>query len=169
MPKARIIPPRFKIPTKQNIRSNLDMDAQLAALRHGFTLFPDPRRGERPIPLADIVMSGFAMFTLKDPSLLAFDDRRRLDAANLLRIFGITQIPCDTQMRTVLDPLDPKLFRPFFRAITAQLQRGNALQQLAFYQGCYLLSMDGTGSFGSQKVSSGSCLVKKHRNGTTTY
>ena len=169
MPKARIIPPRFKIPTKQNIRSNLDMDAQLAALRHGFTLFPDPRRGERPIPLADIVMSGFAMFTLKDPSLLAFDDRRRLDAANLLRIFGITQIPCDTQMRTVLDPLDPKLFRPFFRAITAQLQRGNALQQLAFSQGCYLLSMDGTGSFGSQKVSSGSCLVKKHRNGTTTY
>ena len=39
------------------------MDAQLAALRHGFTLFPDPRRGEKPIPLADIVMSGFAMFS----------------------------------------------------------------------------------------------------------
>ena len=78
MPKARIIPPRFKIPTKQNIRSNLDMDAQLAALRHGCTLFPDPRRGDKQIPLADFVMSGFAMFILKDPSLLAFDDRRRL-------------------------------------------------------------------------------------------
>ena len=54
------------------------MDAQLAALRHGCTLFPDPRRGDKQIPLADFVMSGFAMFILKDPSLLAFDDRRRL-------------------------------------------------------------------------------------------
>jgi hypothetical protein len=72
-------------------------------------------------------------------------------------------------MRTVLDVVDPKLLRPFFRAATAQLQRGKALQHLAYYQGCYLMSLDGTGSFGSQKVSSASCLVKTHKNGSKTY
>ncbi len=169
MPKARLIPPRLKIPTKHAIRSCLDMDAQLATLRHGFESLPDPRRREGQIPLADVLMSGYAMFALKDGSLLAFDERRRLGADNLQRIFGITQIPCDTQMRSVLDPLDPELFRPFFRSAIAQLQRGKALQQLAFYQGCYLLSMDGTGSFESKELSSSSCLVKKHRNGTTSY
>jgi hypothetical protein len=169
MPKARIIPPRFKIPTKQVIRSCLDMDAQLATLRHGFAALPDPRPAGGQIPFADFLMAGFAMFSLKDPSLLAFDERRRHDAANLRLIFGITQAPCDTQMRAVLDLIDPKLLQPFFRAATHQLQRGKALRQLVYYQGCYLLSIDGTGSFGSQKVSSASCLVKKHKNGSTTY
>ena len=169
MPKARIIPPRFKIPTKQVIRSCLDMDAQLATLRYGFATLPDPRPGGGQIPLPDILMSAVAMFLLKDPSMLAFDERRRLDAGNLQRIFGITQVPCDTQMRAVLDLLDPKLMRPFFRAATHQLQRGKALQQLVYFQGCYLMSIDGTGSFGSQKVSSASCLVKTHKNGSKTY
>jgi hypothetical protein len=145
------------------------MDAQLATLRHGFAALPDPRPTGGQIPFADFLMAGFAMFTLKDPSLLAFDERRRHDAANLRLIFGITQAPCDTQMRAVLDLLDPKLLRPFFRAATHQLQRGKALQQLVYYQGCYLLSIDGTGSFSSQKVSSATCLVKKHKNGSTTY
>ena len=151
MPKARIIPPRFKIPTKQVIRSCLDMDAQLATLRYGFASLPDPRPAGGQIPFADFLMAGFAMFSLKDPSLLAFDERRRHDAANLRLIFGITQAPCDTQMRAVLDLLDPKLLRPFFRAATQQLQRGKALKQLVYYQGCYLLSIDGTGSFGSRR------------------
>ena len=145
------------------------MDAQLATLRNGFASLSDPRPTGGQIPLADFLMSGLAMFTLKDPSLLAFDERRRLDADNLRQIFGITQVPCDTQMRAVLDLLDPKLLQPFFRAATQQLQRGKALKQLAYYQGCYLLSIDGTGSFGSQKISSASCLVKKHKNGSTTY
>lgn len=145
------------------------MDAQLATLRHGVTTLPDPRPAGGQIPLADFLMSGVAMFLLKDPSLLAFDERRRNDADNLRLIFGITQAPCDTQMRAVLDLLDPRLLQPLFRATIQQLQRGKALQHLVYYQGCYLLSMDGTGSFGSQKISSASCLVKKHKNGSTTY
>jgi hypothetical protein len=90
------------------------MDAQLATLRHGFAALPDPRPAGGQIPLADILMSGLAMFTLKDPSLLAFDERRRHDAANLRLIFGITQAPCDTQMRAVLDLLNPKLLNRSF-------------------------------------------------------
>src|SRR6266568_7361725 len=169
MPKKRIAPPKVKAPTMKTIKSCLSKDAQLEVLRHGFELIPDTRRSGGKIPLADVLMSGYAVFDLKDPSLLAFDDRRCRDAANLERIYGIGQVACDTQMRTVLDPIDPELLRPIFRAVTAQLQRGKALRQLAFYEGCYLLSMDGTGSYGSTKVSSASCQVKQHRNGTTSY
>ena len=92
MPKARTIPPRFKIPTKKNIKSCLCKDAQLRTLHRGFDQIPDHRPGVTKIPLADIAMSWFAVFDLKDPSLLAFDDRRSLDAANLEQIYGITQV-----------------------------------------------------------------------------
>ena len=36
-------------------------------LRNGFITLPDPRDGGGQIPLADILMSGVAMFTFKDP------------------------------------------------------------------------------------------------------
>jgi hypothetical protein len=169
MPKKRIIPPRVMIPTKKTIKKCLCKDAQLSVLRHTFGQIPDRRHGGGKIPLVDVLMSGYAVFDLKDPSLLAFDDRRCLDADNLKRIYGISQVACDTQIRSVLDTIDPALLRANFRAITAQLQRGKALEQLVFHEGYYLLSMDGTGSYSSKKVSSASCQVKKHRNGTETY
>ncbi len=40
---------------------------------------------------------------------------------------------------------------------------------MAYFEGCYLLSLDGTGSFSSEKLSSASCLVKKSRSGKLTY
>jgi hypothetical protein len=169
MPKARTIPHRIKIPTKKSIRKHLCKDAQLNALRSGFELIPDHRRGGSKISLPDVLMSGFAVFDLKDPSLLAFDNRRIAKAGNMEQIYGVTQVACDTQMRTVLDPVDPELLRVNFRTVTAQLQRSKVLKQFAFYKGCYLLSLDGTGSYSSNKVTSDSCMVKNHSNGTKTY
>jgi hypothetical protein len=169
MPPKRTTPPKIKAPTMKTIKTCLSKDAQLDALRSGFKRIPDRRRNGGKIALADVLMSGYAVFDLKDPSLLAFDNRRLDDADNLQRIYGIGQVACDTQLRTVLDPVDPELLRPNFRSVIAQLQRGNALQRLAYYQGHYLLSLDGTGSYGSRNLSSASCLVKKNRDGSELY
>lgn len=169
MPKKRIIPPKVQAPTMTTIKSCLDKDAQMEVLRRTFELIPDRRLGEGKIPLADVLMSGYAVFDLKDPSLLAFDDRRKLEADNLQRIYGISHVACDTQIRAILDTVNPMSLRANFRAIIAQLQRGKALQQLVYYEGYYLLSSDGTGSYSSKKVKSASCLTKKHRNGSETY
>ena len=122
------------------------------------------------ISLADALMSGYAMFALKDPSLLMFDNRRANDDGNLNRVFGIKNVPSDSQIREILDPVDPESIRPLFRDIFSQLQRGKALEPLIYYQGCYLLSIDGTGSFSSTHLSSASCLEKKSKKtGMITY
>jgi YD repeat-containing protein len=42
--------------------------------------------GASEIPLVDCLMSGYAMFSLKDPSLLAFDRRRTVEDHNLKTI-----------------------------------------------------------------------------------
>ena len=113
-------------------------------------------------------MSGFALFSLKDPSLLALEERQRTDA-NLKRIFGLEQVPSDTQMRTILDEVDPENLRPLFGDVFRQLQRGKVLKQLEFLGG-YLLSLDGTGYFTSKQVHCASCLEKRNKKtGEITY
>jgi hypothetical protein len=168
MPPKRIYPPKVKAPTMKTIKTCLSKDAQLDAVRCIFDRFPEHRNGAK-ISLTDVLMSAYAMFDLKDASMLAFDERRLADAENLERIYGIGKVACDTQVRTVLDPVLPASFRPAFKALIGPLQRGNSLQQLKYYLGHYLLSLDGTGSFGSENLSSASCLVKNKSNGKKLY
>ncbi|MFO7643672.1 MAG: hypothetical protein R6W95_04730 [Desulfosarcina sp.] len=44
------------------------------AIRKDFAKIADHRATNRKIPLVDALMSGFAMFSLKNQSLLAFDE-----------------------------------------------------------------------------------------------
>jgi hypothetical protein len=41
-------------------------------------------------------MAAFAMFSLKNPSLLAFDQRRRDPNDNFQTIYGIDRVPSDS-------------------------------------------------------------------------
>src|SRR5256886_16215716 len=112
-------------------------------------------------------MSLVAIFSLKSPSLLAFDKERA--EVNLHTIYGIERVPCDTHMRERLDPVSPESLRPLFQSIFRQLQRGKALEPMAFLDGHYLVALDGTGYFSSQQIHCASCLHKVHRNGSITY
>ena len=158
-----VLPPP---PSAGKVRKHLSADALYALIREGFGAIPDHRRLTSIIPLTDALMSAFAMFCLKDPSLLAFEQRR--SDGNLKALFGIGRIPSDTQMREILDPLDPECLRPLLGAVFRQLQRGKALEPFEFYDGCYLPALDGTGCFSSQKVHGPSCQVKEHKNGVVT-
>jgi hypothetical protein len=150
-------------------RQHLSADALYRLVRGVFRAVPDSRTETVEIPLPDALMAGYAVFALKSPSLLAFDQQRRSDEANLRSLFGLQHVPCDTQMRTILDDVDPQDLRPAFTSVFRQLQRGNALEPFVFFQGHYLLGLDGTGYFSSEKIHCSSCLEKKSRNGKITY
>jgi hypothetical protein len=150
------------------VRKHLSADALLRTVRLAFAHIPEHRPPTATLPLSNVLMAGFALFALKDPSLLAFDQRRH--DSNLQNIFGISQVPCDTQLRSILDGVNPSALRPAFRAVFRQLQRGKALEPLVFYQGCYLLALDGTQYFLSEKIHCASCLQKTNsQTGQVTY
>jgi len=153
---------------KIGIRKHLNADAIFKRLHKDFSEVTDCR--ENPdITISDALMSGFALFSLKDPSLLAFDERRKIDN-NLGDVYHIERVPCDSQMRTILDQVDPQEIRQPFKNIFSELQRGKVLERLVFFEGCYLLSLDGTGFFSSKKVFSDSCLQKvSKKTGEITY
>ena len=149
------------------VRKHLCADALLRSVQAVFCRIPDHRKGDAEITLSDALMSAFAMFSLKSPSLLAFDKERTAD--NLQRVYGIGQVPCDTSMRAILDPVAPEHLRAAFKGVFRQLQRGKALEEMVFVEGHYLLALDGTGYFSSHEIHCDSCLEKHHRNGTVTY
>ena len=150
-------------------RKDLSADALFRLVRSGFYQVPETRSGGSDIPLGDAIMSAFAMFSLKDPSLLAFDERRQDPNDNFRTIYGIDHVPCDTQMRAILDPVDPNDLRPLFGDVFRRLQRGKALEAFVYLDGHYLLSLDGTTYYSSTKVHCPSCLQKHHRGGGVTY
>lgn len=148
------------------LRKHLSADALLSRLRSGFADIVDYRPGKPDISLSDVLMSAFAMFSLKSPSLLAFDKDRT--EGNLQQVYGIKRVPCDTAMREILDPVEPESLRPLFKGVFGTLQRGKALEDMVFVEGHYLLALDGTGYFSSQQIHCESCLETHHRNGTVT-
>jgi hypothetical protein len=136
------------------------------SIRHEFEKIPEFRTGDIEISIPDALMSAFAMFSLKDPSLLKFDERRKDEAEcqNLKSIYGIQNIPSDSRMREICDEIDPKKYlSPIFKVLFRHLQRGKELEPMVFYKGCYLLNLDGTGFFSSKKISTPYCMEKVNK------
>jgi len=151
-------------------RKYLSADGLFQLIRQGFGKIKEHRPMNIDIGLADALMSGFAMFSLKSPSLLAFDQQHRAKPENLRQVFGIQNIPSDTQMRTILDEVAPESFRPLFKTLFQQLQRGKVLEKMTFMGKYYLASIDGTGYFSSKKVHCAACLQRQNkRTGEITY
>ena len=154
------------------LRKYFHADALFQGIRSAFTQIVDHRTEEITIVLADILMSAFAMFSLKDPSLLAFDQRRKdpQKVKNLKTIYQIDTVPCDTEMREVLDQVNPEALSPIYREIFRRVQRGKVLESFVFLNGCYLLSVDGTQYFSSQAIHCASCLESTNATtGEVTY
>ncbi len=146
------------------VRKHLCADALLRSVQNVFCQLPEPRKGDPKIPLHDVLMSAFAMCSLKAPSLLAFDKERTED--NLQRVDGMGRVPCDTSMRETLDPVQPEHRRPTFKVGFRALQRGKVLEEMVLVDGHDLLALDGTGYFSSKEIHCESCLEKHHKNGT---
>jgi hypothetical protein len=148
-------------------RKPLSADALFRLVHTGFDHLPEYRPADVNIALSDVLMSAFAMFSLKAPALLAFDKERA--EGNVHTIYGMTRVPCDTHRREILDPVSPKLLRPMFTSLFRQLQRGTALAAMTFLEGHYLVALDGTGSFSSKTIHCASCLHPGHRHGSIPY
>jgi hypothetical protein len=155
---------------------NLSAKGLLRKAQNIFKKVKEPPRGgqglEKKISISDCLMSALAIFKLKFPSLLQFEESK-IEVPikqNLKNLFGLEKVPCDTYMRERLDEIDPKDLRPAFTSVFSALQRGKELERFAFLDGKYLLLNDGTGFFSSKKVHCDNCCEKHHKkDGSITF
>lgn len=156
---------RIRIPRKKRY---LNADYLIKVLRRRFECVADTRRhGSTDYTMADTLMAAFAMFSLKEPSLLSFEERE--DETAIHRLFGLSSIASDSTMREILDGIDIEPLNEVFADIFHELQRSGELKKWVFDRGHYLVAIDGTGYFCSAKIRCPQCLEKRLSNGTIQY
>lgn len=151
----------------QSSRKYLSAAGLLGVIRGQFEKITSPRTlapRSDPITLTDCLMSGLAVFGLKFPSLLKFDESKKEQQTkhNLQTLYQVKQVPSDTYMRERCDEVDPKEVRKAFKKVFASVQRGKGLEEFEYLDKHYLLPGDGTGFFTSNTIHCENCCVKHH-------
>jgi len=93
---------------------SLTLEAIIELLDTTFGAVADARVTEQcRYALADTLTSGFALMFFQHPSLLQFQRamEKKRQRCNLQTIFGVREIPSDTQMRKILDGVEPEALR----------------------------------------------------------
>jgi hypothetical protein len=157
-------------PLPNSLNKYVSAPTLLNQARKAFEKIPDARRYGQQFSLPDVLMSGLAVFGLKFPSLLKFDEQRNEERirANLKSLYGVKQAPCDTQLRSVCDQVNPAEIRAPFIHINQRLYDHHFLEGFRYLEG-FLVSIDGTGQFASSSISCPQCCARHHRNGETGY
>jgi hypothetical protein len=155
-----------------HLKKHLSFSALRKVLSDRFNQIDDFRQNAKvDYPLHDCLMSGFALMFFQDPSLLAFQQRMQdsIEQSNLTTVFDVSDIPKDSQMRDVLDLVPPLAIEPVFSDFFYKLQRGKQLVHYQFIDGMYLMPLDGSEYFSSEKIHCSSCLVTRSKKGKLRY
>jgi len=151
---------------RNKIIDSLSASRLLGWIREVFSRIPDVRGKDIiSISLVDTLMSALAIFGLKYPSLLQFEEHKSETVIrhNLRSLYGVERAPCDTQMRTILDSVQPHHVDEAFVALHDRAAEQGVLKEYEYLGGYHLVSVDGTGHFCSGSVSCPQCCVKKQK------
>lgn len=148
------------------------IDKFIDLLHTGFSGIQEHRRTNNnnlSYTLQDCLMGGFAMFSLKDPSLHQFRKKYDEREANLQRIYKLDGLPSDTTLRETIDGVQPSALKSQFKPLIGYLKDNKLLEKHKVLGDYIAISSDGTGQYCSCKVKCPFCLIKKHRNGKESY
>ncbi|MGQ9508958.1 MAG: transposase [Thermodesulfobacteriota bacterium] len=153
-------------------KKHLSFSALREMLSRRFLEIPDFRQEWKVKHVVhDVFMSGFAMMFYQDSSLLQFQQRleEAIHKNNLRTLFQVESIPKDSQMREVIDGVESRELEPLFEDFFRPLQRGKHLEGYRVLRDYYLISMDGSGYFSSDKIHCSGCLKKESKKGEKRY
>jgi hypothetical protein len=106
---------------------SLTLESVIATLLAAFRKIDDNRDPAKvKYALSDALMSGFTMLFFHHPSLLQYQDRmkQKRGLCNLETIFQVKSIPSDTQMREILDGVQPEFLRAMLKSPSTYLGLG---------------------------------------------
>lgn len=153
-------------------KKNLSFNSLRKTISRQVLQIEDPRQEAKvDHEIHDCCLSAFAMMFFQDPSMLEFQTRLQdnLNQNNLKTMFNVSSIPKATQLRDVLDLINPESLDPIFSDCFRLLQRAKQLEPFQFLNGKYLIPIDGTQYFSSTSISCPGCLRKNLKNGVINY
>jgi len=151
----------------------LSLDHLQAILRQHTAGLPDVRQPSpnTRYPIQNAALGAFGIFFTQSPSFLEYQRQlnHRQGHDNAQTLFGVEPIPCDNQIRKLLDPLAPSHFNPVFFEVFAYLEQQHLLDPFRVLDHQLLVSLDGTQYFSSQALQCQNCLTRQLSNGQTLY
>ena len=151
---------------------NRSFTSLLGFLRSAIETFPEVRTGNNTrYSIEDIALSAFSVFFTQSPSFLAYQTSMQQNKGNnnARTLFGIEKIPCDNQIRALLDPVPAAhLFSVFDRTVM-MMNEAEQLDGFRSFDNQLLVALDGTGYFSSNTIHCEYCLTKEHADGSITY
>jgi len=144
----------------------------LSRLRTVCSGLEDKRRvADCDYSMTDLAMAAFSVFFMQSPSFLAHqkalaDGHGRSNCQTLL---GMTAIPCDNQIRQVLDGCAPAAFDRLFVDAVEAVEVAGGLADFQRLDGRVLVALDGTEHFCSRKLGCPQCSRRRRSDGGTEY
>ena len=154
-----------------HVKKHLSFSGLRKIASQRFEQVEDQRRGPVEYSIHDCLMSALAMMFFQDPSILQFQKRLQETANrnNLQTLFNVEKIPAETQMRDVIDSCEPDRIEAVFTDFYRNLQRGKQLNGYQVLDGRYLILLDGSEYFSSEKIHCPGCLRKESQKGKIRY
>lgn len=84
-------------------------------------------------------------------------------------MFGVEKIPSDSSLRQSLDAVPSEAIATAFSILFQRLQRGKQLDPYLMDSGHYLIALDGSQYFSSERINCPSCLTYKGAKGALRY
>ena len=143
----------------------------VGGLRRVLAGLPDRRKGKNlSYDMEDFGLSAFSVFFTQCPSFLAHQKAMQQAKAqnNAASFFGIDQVPCDNQIRQMLDPVEPQALYPVYDQIYDTLREHGLLQSWRGVHDSTLIALDGTWYHSSKLIHCPSCSRLEHANGEIT-
>jgi hypothetical protein len=153
----------------RSLRKRVKFDNLVGLVREGLSKLKDPRNRSMGYSFVDIAMAGFALFNLKYPSLLCFEDQTATQRKNLLTLFSIDNLCSDSHLRKVLDKVAPDKLREVFVTLYNRLKQLGVVRDYRVLGDYLTCSVDGVHHYSSEKISCDKCLEKNHGDGSTSY
>jgi hypothetical protein len=147
-------------------------DSIVNFFRRTIRVFPDIRTGSNNIySIEDAALGALSIFFTQSPSFLSFQNamKKNKGKSNAQSLFAMSDIPCDNQIKNLLDVVAPAYLFPVFSYIFNGLNRAGYIDTFRSYNNNLLIALDGTLYFSSKSIHCENCNQKHHKNGTITY
>jgi len=145
------------------------MDELVDGVRQKLLSLPDPRNRTISLSFHDLVMSGFAMFSLKYPSLHRFEKQTVAEKENLTNLYKVETLCSDASLRSNLDQIDPSSLRELYSSNLGLLKKVGVLKDYKSIDDHLIVSVDGVQHFSSKSVHCKNCQCRNHKDGSITY
>lgn len=150
----------------------LAFDHLVQALHQQLASLPDYRKGKNTrYAIKDAALGACAVFFTQSPSCLAYQRTRQQakGQSNAESLFGLGDIPCDNQIRTLLDPVAPAQLFPVCAGVYAALEEAGQLSSWRGFADQLLIALDGTEYLASKELHCARCSQRTQANGPVTY